>query len=248
MGHEFEISEEIALEATPEQVWDAIATGPGINSWFMGHNTVEGRVGGRTTMTIAGHPEESTITAYEPGKHLAYQGNPAPDGSFMAFEYLIEGRDGGSTVLRFVHSGILGDDDWSEQYDALRVGDGFYLRKLAAYVKHFPGRTANYSLFLLGPQVAKDRLWSAVHSVLGVTGPLTEGDKVTMTLPGLPSVDGVVAIVRGTSFVAVRTADGLYSFIHGYNDMAVVENQSFADAANEQPTTEAIQSWLANVA
>ena len=32
----------------------------------------------------------------------------------MAFEYLIEGRDGGSTVLRLVHSGMLGDD-WEDR-------------------------------------------------------------------------------------------------------------------------------------
>ena len=25
----------------------------------------------------------------------------------MAFEYLIEGRDGGSTTVRFVHSGLI---------------------------------------------------------------------------------------------------------------------------------------------
>jgi uncharacterized protein YndB with AHSA1/START domain len=34
--HEFEIREEIALDATPEQVWEAIASGPGMDSWFMG--------------------------------------------------------------------------------------------------------------------------------------------------------------------------------------------------------------------
>ena len=35
MSHPFEVTAEITVEATPEQVWDAIATGPGIDSWFM---------------------------------------------------------------------------------------------------------------------------------------------------------------------------------------------------------------------
>ena len=52
MPHEFELRKEITLQATPEQVWEAIATGPGIDGWFMGRNEVEPREGGRTAMTI----------------------------------------------------------------------------------------------------------------------------------------------------------------------------------------------------
>ena len=35
------------VHATPEEVWQAIATGPGIDSWFMGRNEVEPGEGGR---------------------------------------------------------------------------------------------------------------------------------------------------------------------------------------------------------
>ena len=34
MTREFEIKKEVEVDGTPEQVWDAIATGPGIDSWF----------------------------------------------------------------------------------------------------------------------------------------------------------------------------------------------------------------------
>ena len=40
MGHDFETRNEITVDATPEQVWEAIATGPGIDSWFLGRNQV----------------------------------------------------------------------------------------------------------------------------------------------------------------------------------------------------------------
>src|SRR5690242_13024269 len=133
--HEFEIREEITLDATPEQVWAAISAGPGLNSWFIGHSEIEPRLGGRTSWTMGEDTSYSTVTAWEPNRHLAYQGDENPDGTFMAFEYLIEGRDRGSTVLRFVHSGFLGDD-WEQQYDALRDGDPMYLRKLALYLKY----------------------------------------------------------------------------------------------------------------
>jgi uncharacterized protein YndB with AHSA1/START domain len=41
MGRKFENHQEVELDASPEQVWEAIATGPGIDSWFMGRNEVE---------------------------------------------------------------------------------------------------------------------------------------------------------------------------------------------------------------
>ena len=39
----------VEVPGTPEQVWEAIATGPGITAWFVPH-TVEGRAGGEVTM------------------------------------------------------------------------------------------------------------------------------------------------------------------------------------------------------
>ena len=141
MPHEFELRKEITLEATPEQVWEAIATGPGIDAWFMGRNQVEPREGGGTAMTIGGHTEEGVVTAWEPGRRFAHQGGEPGSAGFMAFEWLIEGRDDGTCVLRLVQSGILGDD-WETEYDALSKGWDMYLHQLVQYLAFFRGRTA----------------------------------------------------------------------------------------------------------
>ena len=96
MTHPFEINLETILPASPEQVWAAIATGPGIDSWFMGRNEVEPREGGIAAMETGGRREEAVITAYEPGKRIATRTAAAADGRFMAFEYLTHfpGRTG----------------------------------------------------------------------------------------------------------------------------------------------------------
>ncbi len=60
MTHPFEVTGEIALDATPEEVWDAIATGPGIDAWFMGHNEVGPARAAATAMTMGGHTERAT--------------------------------------------------------------------------------------------------------------------------------------------------------------------------------------------
>ncbi len=43
MAHPFELSYEIEVDASPKEVWEAIATGPGVDSWFMGRNEIEPR-------------------------------------------------------------------------------------------------------------------------------------------------------------------------------------------------------------
>jgi uncharacterized protein YndB with AHSA1/START domain len=242
MAHEFEIQKAITIEASPEQVWEAISTGPGIDSWFMGRSEIEPRTGGAARMTLPGWSLDSTITTWEPGKRYAHRSEAGPDGLQMAFEYLIEGRDNGTTVLRLVHSGFLGDD-WEAEYDALNEGDFMYLQKLAAYLKFFPGRTAAWSLFLPRPEVTdKDRAWSAFAGALDVTGPVREGDAVRLTVDGLPAADGSVVLANSQA-IGVRTGDGLYTLIYG-QDTVVVEHHNFAPGADQQRSEAAWQAWL----
>jgi uncharacterized protein YndB with AHSA1/START domain len=239
MGREFEVREEITLDATPEQVWNAIATGPGVDSWFMGRNEIEQRQGGKATMDFGEGQMASTITAFEPLKRFATRSDPGPDGGFMAFEYLIEGRDQGTTVLKFVHSGFLGQDDWETEYDALKVGDRMYLDKLAIYVKHFAPRTATYSLMRVGPQVPDGaRLWQEFTAAVG--GDATPG--ATATIFGQK---GVVEFSRQRpAFVGARTDDGLYVFMQGLYDTVVAEHHHYADDDSQKQTESTLQSWL----
>nr|BFE55473.1 hypothetical protein GCM10017745_89000 [Saccharothrix mutabilis subsp. capreolus] len=141
MGHAFEEVNEVELAGvTPDQVWDAIATGPGIDSWFMGRNEVE--PGAAIRGAFGGYEPAHPITGWEPGKHLAYGGEPAPDGRKLAYEFLIEGRDHGSTVLRMVVSGFLPGDDWHDEFEAMTAGGAMFWRTLVEYLTHFAGRTA----------------------------------------------------------------------------------------------------------
>lgn len=243
MAHEFEIRNEIALDATPEQVWEAIATGPGINSWFMGKNEIEPREGGRTRMTFGGdEAQESTVTAWEPGRRLAYRGDASPDGLFMAFEYLIEGREGGSTVLRLVHSGLMGDD-WEAEYDAITKGNGMYLRKLAVYLTHFAGRTSSANLFLVGPQTTDaERVAAAYAGAFGLTRPITDGAQGRLNVEGLPAADAVVEFAD-PEFLGVRTTNGLHMLVYAQNTV-VVEHHAFTDEADRKHLGTVWQAWL----
>lgn len=243
MTHEFKFDLDIELEATPDQVWDAIATGPGIDSWFMGRTEVEPGVNGRTRWTMGDVTGQSTVTAWEPGKHFAFRGDENPDGTFMAFEYLIEGRDGGTTSLRLVHSGFLGED-WEAEYDALSKGNPMYLHKLATYLKYFAGKPSRHNIFAPGPEVAEDRAWATYERALGLTGTPAVGDKVQFAIEGITPVDGVVEFAGLPTYVGVRTDDGFFAFMHAMGH-AHVEKHSFSDDVDHEAVERAVQSWLA---
>ena len=243
MPREFEVRDEILLDASPAEVWEAIATGPGIDSWFMGRTEIEPNVGGRSRLTLGGFSQEATITDYDPERRFAFRSDDNPDGSFMAFEYLIEARDQGSTLLRLVHNGML-SDDWDAQYDSLSKGDGMYLRKLKAYLAHFPGRTAKHILFTIGPQVTDhERVWNAFRDATGVTDAAT-GAPARVSIDGIAPAEGFVAFADEPDWLSVRTNDGIYMFIHGYKDTLAVEYHGFASDVDGAQFDKAWQYWL----
>jgi uncharacterized protein YndB with AHSA1/START domain len=250
MAHEFEVREEITLAATPDEVWQAIATGPGVDSWFFGRTEIEPREGGRSRMTMvdeAGNVEvqEATVAAWEPGRRFSYRSDTSPDGGAMAFEYLVDGRPGGSTVLRFTHSGLLGDD-WQREYDALRVSDRFYLEKLAVYLAHFPGRTVVDSLYLPGPRLSDSPLvWERFARVCGVNAEPAVGDGALLNPHphAFPALPGVVEIAMHPRYLGIRTSDGIFTLVHGYQDMVVIEYNDFGGADIDK-IEDAWRFWL----
>jgi uncharacterized protein YndB with AHSA1/START domain len=242
MAREFELRKEITLEATPEEVWEAIATGAGIDGWFMGRNQVEPREGGRTAMTIGGHTEEATVTAWEPPRRFAYR-TGGPDGSgFMAFEWLVEGRGDGTCVLRLVQSGMLGDD-WETEYDALGKGWEMYLHQLGQYLRYFRGRPVTpVTIFGPGPG-DPDRLWPELRRGLGLAGEPADGDRVRLTPGGIDPIEGVVDYLS-PDVLGVRGEDGLYRFVGGFNGSVGVGHHLFAAGVDDKEAEGAWQAWL----
>jgi uncharacterized protein YndB with AHSA1/START domain len=244
MGHPFELTHEIEVDATPEDVWQAIATGPGVDAWFMGRNEVEPREGGTTRMTLPGSTEEGMVTAWEPPTRFAYRTPEGADGAFHAFEYLVEGREKGSAVVRWVHSGFLGEN-WEAEYEGLSEGDPMYFDKLRVYLTFFRGRTAT-PVNVFGPVVPdRDKAWEIFHAGLGLAGPVQVGDAVRLTPEGLPQLQGEVDWLS-RDFLGVRTDDGIYRFMHisVFGGPTGVGHHIFLDGLDQAKTQRAWGSWL----
>lgn len=242
MGHAWEQRDEAVVDATVEQVWDAIATGPGIDSWFMGRNRVEPGEGGSLRTDMGGFAMDSALTGWEPLQRFAYR-TDGPGERFIAFEYLIEGRDQGSTVVRVVASGFLPGDDWEAEFDAMTKGGAMYFATLVAYLNHFAGRFAK-PVNLAGPPVADwDSAWTTLRDALGLPADPKVGDQVRASVPGLAPIEGTVDFVNSHA-IGIRTKDALYRFIQGFFGSMVLGHHLFGDDVDEQHTMQAWQTWL----
>jgi hypothetical protein len=219
MPREFEIRREVALPATPEQVWAAISTPDGLAGWFMPMD-----VRADATVEVDRAPERLKCRA-----------------GTDAFEYVIEGRDG-TTVLRFVHSGVLGDD-WDDEFEGMTaLGWSMYLHSLGQYLRHFAGRPA---LYADADAPADPAVWPRIRAALDVAA---VGDPVHLELDGRV-LDGEIDYLTDR-YVGLRTGDALVRF-HERSAIGLpvaVGHHHFGPGETAGALTEAWRAWLAAVA
>ena len=113
---------EVEVPGTPEQVWQAIATGPGVSAWFV-PTEVDGRVGGTETTHFGGGMDSvSTITEWDAPRRYVKEGSCGPNAPTVATEWIVEARDGGTCLVRVVHSLFADTDDWDGQLTGVESG------------------------------------------------------------------------------------------------------------------------------
>jgi uncharacterized protein YndB with AHSA1/START domain len=135
--HRMERTCEVA--ATPEQVWDAIATADGISAWMV-PTRLDPQIGGEVSFDLGGFQSTGVVTDYTPNLRFAYE-EPWPMTEAMrdwvatvvdheltdrdlslvtpiATEFLIESASGGSCVIRVVSSAYGSGADWENEFFA----------------------------------------------------------------------------------------------------------------------------------
>lgn len=118
---------ETEVPGTPEQVWEAIATGPGVTAWLH-HTEIEERDGGRYAFDMGnGLNDSGVVSAWEPPRRFATSGvywEPAEGGpaAQLATEWLIEARDGGTCIVRVVMSGFGSGTAWDNELEGMTQG------------------------------------------------------------------------------------------------------------------------------
>jgi hypothetical protein len=231
MPREFECRREILLAATPEEVWDAVATSEGNAAWLF-PNPIDAEA----------------AKVWEPPAHLHIRHERGD--WFNALEFTIEAREGGSALMRYKHSGIF-VEDWDTQYDGVSQHTDFYLHTLGEYLGHFQGRPVTYVGDVpMGieapPHTAGPDGFAQLLRALGFGSQVSAGDAVRLTPVGLPAVTGVVTY-RQPNFVGVRSSDALYCFFgrNAFGRPVAMSIHSFADGVDAEQARDDWQQALA---
>lgn len=247
MGRPFEQHREAEVPATPEQVWEAIASGPGITSWFMGRNEVKDGV----VRTVFGEfTPQHPVSVSERPHRFAYGGDPADDGRFIAYEFLLEGRNGGTTVLRTVTSGFLPSEDWADEYEAMTLGTDLYFATLVEYLTPrppplvpFTGRFATPITAFSDSELDWDTTRRNILTRFRLPDQTAAGDRAQAIIAGVGEVTGTVYFANSFA-LGIRTHDALLRFIRGFGKANIAAHLVFTHDVDTDAMTSAWRDWL----
>jgi uncharacterized protein YndB with AHSA1/START domain len=182
---------EVEVPGTPEEVWQAIATGPGISSWFVPTRSEE-RQGGEIVSNFGpGMDCPATITVWEAPQRFVAEATMGPPGSpTMATEWTVEARAGGTCVVRVVHSLFACTDDWDGQLEGTEFGWPGFFRILRLYLTHFRGQRSALMQWNVLPTGTEAEAWDKLTTALSLKG-VSAGQRWAAPA-GVPSLGGVV--------------------------------------------------------
>ena len=164
------VEAEADVPGTPEQVWNAIATGPGISAWFV-PSELEGRVGGTSVSHFASDGSmdaAATITAWEPPKRFVAEATGAGEPATVATEWIVEAKSGGICTVRVVHRWFASSDDWDDQFEGHTHGWVAFFRLLRLYLTHFPGQHGSAFQLLAPSSEPLAEAWRKLLEPLGL--------------------------------------------------------------------------------
>jgi uncharacterized protein YndB with AHSA1/START domain len=195
MSGQRRVEAQIEIRTTPEQAWEAIATGPGISAWFMPAEIGDPREGGTISYDYGGEqPSEGTITGYDAPGRFAYVEEallPQDAGRPIATEFLVEARGGGTCVVRVVMSGFGDQEAWDRAMESYGEGWQHALLSLRLYLENFPGQSASNVMAARMTKAPRAELWARFASALGLPSSPAVGDRIA-TAGGAPGLAGRV--------------------------------------------------------
>ncbi len=248
---------DIEVVGTPEEVWAAIATGPGISAWYVPHEIEECTGGTMFASFGPGMDVVGRVAAWEPPNRVVFDAGEGADG--LAFEWMVEAHAGGTCVVRLVNSGFGSGQEWDDQYDAMAEGWRLFMFNLQLHLEHFCGRAATAALPMATWDVPRTAAWDVLTQRLGIDARPSVGDTVDIRLPDGLGLTGTVADAGehsislvlaepdgGTAFIAAdgagdKTSVSIWSYFYGPDQVALAEREAprwaaWLDANSPSPT------------
>lgn len=159
----------VEVPGTPEEVWTAIATGPGISCWFT-PTTVEERVGGTITFELGpGMESNGRVTNWQPPRQLYYEERDWMEGAPpLATEVHIEAKEGGVCLMRMVHSLFASGEDWDDQLKTMENGWPPFFVILQEYMTHYRNRPCTSVRLMAKSSEPEPQTWEMLQGAFGL--------------------------------------------------------------------------------
>ena len=196
------------IDATLDEVWQALTTGKGIARWFAPHAAVTPGEGG--SVSVGWDPKEmwaQAITVWEPMRRMQTASEmPTAEGGVvrLAVDYYLEAH-GGSVRVRLVHSGFDDSGAWDDYIDGLDAGWTYFMFNLKHALERHRGvdRQQISARFRTAARAGEE------HPVFGgkglrvqpPVGGLRPGDACHLSV-GAVKVDATVAVRNGPRTIA----------------------------------------------
>ncbi|MYB98635.1 MAG: SRPBCC domain-containing protein [Gemmatimonadetes bacterium] len=186
----------VGIAATADAVWEAIATGDGIERWFSPFASVEGGKGGTVNLAWEkGADWPSRITVWQPGKRLQMVDlsdlEAARQGTALTVDYHLTTADG-TTRVHLVNSGLPATPDFDEHFHMMTNGWRVFLWNLRHAVERHPGVPRRMIRVRPWVKGSREEVWGRLFGEEGRS--LKAGDSFHFDLDGGEALAGEVVL------------------------------------------------------
>lgn len=236
----------LTVDAGPEQVWHALATGAGNSAWFT-RCEIEEKVGGAIRFDFGPAGDSvGEVTEWDPLRRFGYvERDWAGDAPPLTTQITVTDRLDGHCDVAMVHSLVTDRPDWDTDLEGFEAGWIGHFAVLRSYLRHFAGRRAvTYRLSSASPDSPYEA-WKRFTEVMHLHG-VDVGDLRTVGTT-IDNINGQVEWVQQDDrqrHVLVRLAEplpGLVLFgMYAPGGKAMVSLNAFfygADAADDAEVT-----------
>lgn len=208
------VSVSITVPGAAEQVWGAIATGPGISSWFVPTEFEFGPDGAPARLISHFSPDGSmdsvaAVLTWDPPRCFrAASADLGPDAPEVITEWRVAPVSGSTARVDVTHIIATDTNDWDAQLEQWEGGWPWFFQILRLYLGEFPGQPCVAFRAMGAAAPPADAAWEAFANTLGIAG--AEPGARRAAPPELPPMRGRMAHVaneEGDYGVVLRLDD-----------------------------------------
>ena len=195
----------VEVPGTVGAVWKAVATGPGLTSWFL-PTEVDGRIGGEVLFHFGPYGTDvCEVTGWDPPRRFEF--SVAQRDRTITHELVVVRLGPHRCRVEFCTAGFGTDESWDEEVEAMAKAWPVFLQNLVISLTYFADRACAMTIVNGSFTGDIDDAWALVRARLGIGDPVV-GERLTVSGDDRPRLVGKVARHQDQALVLVLEEPG----------------------------------------